>query len=172
MLLWMAQQWMGSGILNISLCSAIINGQLSDVFRIKKFYDPLPVCFIVPIIPERCLYVDGTLFYPLPKYPSGGGDTYYDQHIEQENNYHVPVATPSETSKARGIHRPTSLANTLEGELIPRASFAPSNKLLARLFTLIEQENNYHVPVATPSETSKAQREAARKLFPVPPMML
>ena len=35
------------------------------------------------------------------EYPSGGGDTYYDQHIEQENNYHVPVATPSETSKAQ-----------------------------------------------------------------------
>lgn len=27
-----------------------------------------------------------------------------------------------------------------------------------------EQNNNYHVPVVTPSETSKAQREAARKL--------
>ncbi len=35
------------------------------------------------------------------EYPSDGGDTYYDQHIEQENNYHVPVATPSETSKAQ-----------------------------------------------------------------------
>lgn len=35
------------------------------------------------------------------EYPAGGGDTYYDQHIEQENNYHVPVATPSETSKAQ-----------------------------------------------------------------------
>lgn len=29
-----------------------------------------------------------------------GGDTYIDEHIEQENNYHVPVVTPSETSKA------------------------------------------------------------------------
>ncbi|MCD8286789.1 MAG: hypothetical protein LUD50_06170, partial [Clostridia bacterium] len=28
----------------------------------------------------------------------------------------------------------------------------------------VEQTNNYYVPVATPSETSKAQREAARKL--------
>ncbi len=34
------------------------------------------------------------------EYPSGG-DTYIDQHLEQENNYHVPVATPSETSKAQ-----------------------------------------------------------------------
>ncbi len=32
--------------------------------------------------------------------PKGGGDTYIDQHIEQENNYHVPVATPSEVNKA------------------------------------------------------------------------
>lgn len=35
------------------------------------------------------------------EYRMGGGDTYVDQHIEQENNYHVPVATPSETSKAQ-----------------------------------------------------------------------
>lgn len=35
------------------------------------------------------------------EYPRGGGDTYIDQHIEQENTYHVPVATPSETSKAQ-----------------------------------------------------------------------
>lgn len=34
------------------------------------------------------------------EYPAGGGDTYVDQHIEQENNYHVPVATPSEVRKA------------------------------------------------------------------------
>lgn len=34
------------------------------------------------------------------EYPAGG-DTYIDQHMEQENNYHVPVATPSETSKAQ-----------------------------------------------------------------------
>lgn len=34
-------------------------------------------------------------------YPKGCGDTYYDQHVEQENNYHVPVASPSETSKAQ-----------------------------------------------------------------------
>ncbi len=33
------------------------------------------------------------------EYPKGG-DTYIDQHMEQENNYHVPVATPSEVSKA------------------------------------------------------------------------
>lgn len=30
-----------------------------------------------------------------------GGDTYVDEHIEQENNYHTPVATPSEVSKAQ-----------------------------------------------------------------------
>lgn len=30
-----------------------------------------------------------------------GGDTYIDEHIEQENNYHIPVATPSEVSKAQ-----------------------------------------------------------------------
>ena len=29
------------------------------------------------------------------------GDTYIDEHIEQENNYHTPVATPSEVSKAQ-----------------------------------------------------------------------
>lgn len=34
------------------------------------------------------------------EYPKVGGDTYIDQHIEQENNYHVPVATPGETSRA------------------------------------------------------------------------
>lgn len=34
-------------------------------------------------------------------YPKGGGDTYIDQHIEQENNYQVPVASPAETSKAQ-----------------------------------------------------------------------
>ena len=34
------------------------------------------------------------------EYPQGGGDTYIDQHVEQENNYHVPVPTPSETSRA------------------------------------------------------------------------
>lgn len=34
------------------------------------------------------------------EYPQGGGDTYIDQHVEQENNYHVPVVTPSETSRA------------------------------------------------------------------------
>ncbi|MCI8420450.1 MAG: phage tail tape measure protein [Oscillospiraceae bacterium] len=33
------------------------------------------------------------------EYPKGG-DTYIDQHLEQENNYHVPVVTPSETAKA------------------------------------------------------------------------
>ena len=33
------------------------------------------------------------------EYPKGGGDTYIDQHVEQENNYHVPVPTPSETSR-------------------------------------------------------------------------
>ena len=27
-----------------------------------------------------------------------------------------------------------------------------------------EQENNYHVPVATPAETAKSQREAFRKM--------
>lgn len=32
---------------------------------------------------------------------STGGDTYIDEHIEQENNYHTPVATPSEVSKAQ-----------------------------------------------------------------------
>ncbi|MCD7838125.1 MAG: hypothetical protein LUG65_04360, partial [Clostridiales bacterium] len=31
--------------------------------------------------------------------------------------------------------------------------------------THFEQTNNYYVPVATPSETSRAQREAARKLL-------
>lgn len=30
-----------------------------------------------------------------------GGDTYVDNHIEQENNYHTPVATPSEVSRAQ-----------------------------------------------------------------------
>ena len=35
------------------------------------------------------------------EYPRGGGDTYVDNHIEQENNYHVPVATPSATSRAQ-----------------------------------------------------------------------
>lgn len=30
-----------------------------------------------------------------------GGDTYIDEHIDQENNYHTPVATPSEVSKAQ-----------------------------------------------------------------------
>lgn len=35
------------------------------------------------------------------EYPSGGGDTYIDQHIEQENNYHEKVVTPSEVSKAQ-----------------------------------------------------------------------
>ena len=35
------------------------------------------------------------------EYPKGGGDTYVDNHIEQENNYHVPVATPSATSRAQ-----------------------------------------------------------------------
>lgn len=34
------------------------------------------------------------------EYPKGGGDTYIDQHIEQENNYHVPVAMPSEVNRA------------------------------------------------------------------------
>lgn len=34
-------------------------------------------------------------------YPKGGGDTYFDQHVEQVNNYHVPVASPAETSKAQ-----------------------------------------------------------------------
>ena len=34
-------------------------------------------------------------------YPKGGGDTYIDQHIEQENNYHVPVVSPAEASKAQ-----------------------------------------------------------------------
>ena len=35
------------------------------------------------------------------EYPKGGGDTYIDQHIEQENNYHVPVASPAEVSKSQ-----------------------------------------------------------------------
>lgn len=35
------------------------------------------------------------------EYPKGGGDTYVDQHIEQENNYHVPVVSPAEASKAQ-----------------------------------------------------------------------
>lgn len=35
------------------------------------------------------------------EYPRGGGDTYVDNHIEQENNYHVPVATPGATSRAQ-----------------------------------------------------------------------
>lgn len=35
------------------------------------------------------------------EYPKGGGDTYIDQHIEQENNYHVPVVSPAEASKAQ-----------------------------------------------------------------------
>ena len=34
------------------------------------------------------------------EYPKGGGDTYIDRHIEMENNYHVPVVTPSESQKA------------------------------------------------------------------------
>lgn len=34
------------------------------------------------------------------EYPRISGDTYIDQHIEQKNDYHVPVATPSEVSKA------------------------------------------------------------------------
>lgn len=34
-------------------------------------------------------------------YPKGGGDTYIDQHVEQENNYHVPVVSPAEASKAQ-----------------------------------------------------------------------
>lgn len=34
------------------------------------------------------------------EYHGGGGDTYIDQHIEQENNYHVPVVSKSEVSKA------------------------------------------------------------------------
>lgn len=34
------------------------------------------------------------------EYPASGGDTYIDEHIEQENNYNVPVVTPSESSKA------------------------------------------------------------------------
>lgn len=34
------------------------------------------------------------------EYPRAGGDTYIDQHVEQENNYHVPVASPSEVNKA------------------------------------------------------------------------
>lgn len=34
------------------------------------------------------------------EYPQGGGGTYIDQHVEQENNYHVPVVTPSETRRA------------------------------------------------------------------------
>ena len=34
-------------------------------------------------------------------YPKGGGDTYIDQHIEQENNYHVPVVSPAEASKTQ-----------------------------------------------------------------------
>lgn len=33
------------------------------------------------------------------EYPSRGGDTYIDNHIDQENNYHVPVLSPSETSR-------------------------------------------------------------------------
>lgn len=35
------------------------------------------------------------------EYPSGSGDTYIDQHFEQENNYHEKVVTPSEVSKAQ-----------------------------------------------------------------------
>lgn len=34
-------------------------------------------------------------------YPKGGGDTYIDQHIEQEYNYHVPVVSPAEASKTQ-----------------------------------------------------------------------
>lgn len=33
--------------------------------------------------------------------PKGGGDTYIDQHIEQENHYNVPVASPAEISKSQ-----------------------------------------------------------------------
>lgn len=33
------------------------------------------------------------------EFPSRGGDTYIDNRINQENNYHVPVASPSETSR-------------------------------------------------------------------------
>lgn len=32
-------------------------------------------------------------------YPRGG-DTYVEEKFEQTNNYHVPVATPSEVAKA------------------------------------------------------------------------
>lgn len=35
------------------------------------------------------------------EYPPGGGDTYIDQHVDQKNDYHVPVATPSEVSRAQ-----------------------------------------------------------------------
>jgi ABC-type nitrate/sulfonate/bicarbonate transport system substrate-binding protein len=33
------------------------------------------------------------------EYPKGG-DTYVEEKFEQHNEYHVPVVTPSETSKA------------------------------------------------------------------------
>lgn len=33
--------------------------------------------------------------------PKGSGDTYIDQHVEQENHYHVPVAAPSEISRTQ-----------------------------------------------------------------------
>lgn len=33
------------------------------------------------------------------EYPSGSGDTYIDQHFEQENNYHEKVVTPSVVSR-------------------------------------------------------------------------
>lgn len=35
------------------------------------------------------------------EYPNGGGDTYIDNHIEQENNYHTDVVTKSEVSRAQ-----------------------------------------------------------------------
>ncbi len=35
------------------------------------------------------------------EYPKGGGDTYIDNHIEQENNYHTDVVTKSEVSRAQ-----------------------------------------------------------------------
>ncbi len=38
----------------------------------------------------------------------------------------------------------------------------PGNTYVEEKF---EQHNEYHVPVATPSEVSKSQREAARKLL-------
>lgn len=55
-------------------------------------------------------------------------------------------------------------------EISLNASGAGAGRLLTNAGTIVyndntqNQENNYHVPVATPSETAKAQREAFRKM--------